>query len=1260
MSDAIVDLAARGDIGTASDTAYASLGYEAALGIDAEICSGLRLGLAASLRGRGAAGVEIADFLEASVEVEAGAAVKAEIVAQASPDVSDTFGLTLAASLQARAYIRARLAAEMRLGDLFADALADGGTADLEQRLTAALVRHVTLEVGVEASVELAVAASAIVAARMNLLPPDGQDPGFDIQIGAGAGFLFGTDIGVFVRGRLPSAGGFLAEATDIVMAEIIAEAALDDAAAPLVTWAVRTATRCVTAALDGDRVAAADGTETALRHLLGEIVEAAVGAAVERVAASAIVAAIGAIDPPPVDLVDRARWIMRADAASRPQAVLALLADLAEAVGHDPTAPEPPVARLSAAAHALLFLLDPAHPALDAALPDHVRRIAELPPGSTHFTTAAQAAAVIDGGWLDAAVRDLPAPLGVVATAALDAMAVEGIGLRRLLLDPQTLDNDAVARVARAAATALYEHGAAAPLEAMIASATVRGTLPPAMTDLLRALVHGTGKVVLPILADIAAENDAKKIYALQAELREASARLAVSFLAGHVARIGARAVVTVTARTGERIEQMRQDLAEDDALAARLADGMLAILERALPDVDLHHSRRRDRMVAITRDMMKDLLDAAMIAFGPGTWTPGRIDRIADGMLELTTGIEGGRIDWASDTAADLRRTFRHLSDCPGLPDGFSDHLTEVGTDLSEIAIAQAGVFLDSVPRILSDHVPALARETILVVVEECLDEIAARIADAIATLDALIAEVQETLDKLTDVIADAAHASLKKAEAAIAAAIETLRAATLDWLDGEFARLIANIDVDASGFFTRLADMALTFLGAPDVITSGDETVERARKDLRAIRDRVRARLTPAAFDDLRLAAVGSRHRARPDLRALHGALMDGLLTRDERDSIAAVPVVAGTQAGLDPANGTFGTAFETLAGALDISESVHLRIASQSARKVALSSERDGLVVIGTRARAAMRAAPLVRFNAPLPVQVGAAHPVPILPIYGRFVQLEIDFGTLDLGHLDAPPDLSFAALARDDLGRPTPGNVAIDRLLDRGDVALRDLSLIDVRLFLNGTEVALDTLQRDGSRLSGTIPEHLLTAGTNHALLTITPAPALGLGAPVVRHVAFQRDASRMDRPSNAVCIDPEATVIDTVGDDHDDARGRGKTDRERVVIRNRTADKTLSLKDWVLEDAHGHRLVLDGVKLPPGARAEIVIGRVAGGVPRTIPWVVDHGHGIIAVLNNRGERLLLRDPGGRIVSQLFTGTPAANPDIVFLRERAER
>ncbi|MCV3273310.1 lamin tail domain-containing protein [Roseobacter sinensis] len=1251
MTGQILDLRSRGDIGTASDTAYAQLGYDAGVTLGAEICSGFRVALGANFAARGSAGVEFADFIEATLELEAGAQLRAELAAQLSPDVTGVFGLHVVAAAQLKAYIRARLAVGLSLGEVIGNALRNReGDLGLEDRLLLALVDKIAFEMGVEASAEIAVSAAAEIAARINLQPGENDEPGFDLRVNAGAGFLYGKDLSVFMRGRLPSLKDYLDDAVSIVASEITSQQ--DDAASRILAAGLTAAGRAVVAGMVAEEKAKEQDSTEALIDMLDAVAGAALESVIETALDEALSAALGEIAVVPAALQqDLASLAERTDLPDL-ATLVGIFSQFAE-VGTPPAAgqEERPISRMSAAFHALVFVIDPADALFDRPLPAHVIRQANLPAGADRFTNTLEAIALLDGGFLDAQIARLAHPFDLVMKALLGSLNDAGLGLGAYFAgqtpDQETL-NTLASNFAQRVIAEVFVPDATRALQTLEDD----GALPPILADLMHALLHGTSKLIIPVLAELAQETDGKKRFALQQKLGHYATQMAATFMVQQISEICAVFLKSSVKDFERRIDQLRREVtAPASDFAERLVDPILGSLADCLPGDDLRRTPRRAEMLRIVRSFMLQLCDASQIAFGSQTWSEARIDRLSGALLTLTTGADDGGIDWAGLSSQDLRRRIDALADCPPLVGSLKTAVEDVGQDLAEIGVAQARIFLLYVPGIIANHLPALGRELVFAVGEEAVDVIADGVAAALQWAEDRLDEAEAALERLQQEL-DAAIEAIKDG-------VEDLRRATLAWAEAVIDDLLAALDFAADSIFEAIADFVTELLGASNPI----DNEAAARAELRRVKSALTSRLAPAAFADLEATALASRHGNTADMLAAHRAVRAGIFSSAEQDLMHALPLRAGVSFE-DAGDRKFGgmvAARQVIENEIVTLESKHLQIGSQTELRAAMLAKRARHLKQTRDAGAAMRAAPSIRFNAPL-----SADPAPDtgqrpadLPIYGPHVHVEIELGPFPVEFIDDALDLPFQDLSIDRFGAPASGADNMRSLLDRAILDVENAPLFDIRFFVNGEELALKDMQRKGTRLSGTLPQDLLRPGRNHALLVVYAAPALSLGPPIMHHVAFLRDANSFDRPSNTIGFDRAATVINSKGDDHQDARGGRPDDREVIVIHNRSDSVSTELADWEIEDARGHTFRFPPrIKLAAGERISVVIGKSSEA--GQLNWIEDYGRGPIALLNNDAERLLLRTAQGRIVSQLFSGPPTANEDISILRRRPTR
>ena len=219
------ELSSRGDIFTVEKEKElgtklnGQASFKSELSYDARFkagCHGLSVGLASELnvigRLQGALSIIEAE-LAAKAEAEASVAIDMQVL----PEVYDCFGFVA----QLLAYAEASVALGLKIG-LATEEIVRLTTDDLddfETKVFMLFAQHVVAEAGAWGRASVAAAARA----NLNIVGKlSGDDPGFDIKFGAGAGFKVGTGVDFFAALRFKELIDFFDSLTDLLIDEVI------------------------------------------------------------------------------------------------------------------------------------------------------------------------------------------------------------------------------------------------------------------------------------------------------------------------------------------------------------------------------------------------------------------------------------------------------------------------------------------------------------------------------------------------------------------------------------------------------------------------------------------------------------------------------------------------------------------------------------------------------------------------------------------------------------------------------------------------------------------------------------------------------------------------------------------------------------------------------------------------------------------------------------------------------------------------------
>lgn len=1246
MAGDLVDLSADGAAGPHGDNAFAEVGYAAGLQIGAEICHGLRLTLAADLKGTAAAGVEIARFLEAIVTLEAGAKLRAELVTQMSANLTDSFGLTCAFAAEARAYVRASLALDVRLGEL----LNDARTLPLERRLLDRLLERAVLRAGIQGTAEIAAAAHGMAVCRLDMGGRGRPPAGIDIRAGGGAGLLYGTSCDFFFMARLEDLPGYFRDIRNDII-----DTFTDEIPSPLARMGLRMITDVVINTMD-DNLSSIDAMTGTLRNLLLEMtLDTAVAAyetalrgflddLVDEIQRTANQTATAALD----DLAEQSRAATDIDAALR------ILSEITELAFSETLPQAASLAELSTAAHAFWKLCEPDAPIFDDPMPSHVQtRMRNLGITDDHLRSSAEAAVLLAGSagisQLDVTIRALPG--GDLLMDLVAAANAAGVSLADLLVmlapDASPEARGQLAGLAAVLLADFLETEVEPALESAVQKAVAEGAIPQELADMVIQIAAAGRRIFLPGLLAANGPNQKQELDMLFRHAQQVLSRI----LLRQAALLGASVTHRASQGFASQMDRMvaRIQSGESD-FSKRLAALILEGLSNAMP-VDLSGRQIEAELADVLDQFAVDMFRASRRAFGPATFTEARLDDLATAIIALMSGAEGPNLDYRTESRENLDRELLALRECGFFPDVSWQAAKQLADVQRDIGMAQFRLIAQDMPPLVDALVQDVARLVVATVVEAVLEGVRDALLEVLEV-------AQAAIDSALNLLNDASKEFEDKAAEIIAGMDRLARE-----LDAYVTRLIDGIDARLK--IDELDGLAAFFGTLWDRIR-GTSDEEKARAFLAEMKSRAKARLSVAPgasgtlspllqdFQDRLLVAEPAQ---RDNFEAEFNALLKAVLPQKDLDALAATQVVT------DQAAGIFGPLDVARTESVAINDRRSVLRDANHARTVARGNlsrarsdvERLSPQLVEQRARLdptpMARAAETVRITSPAAVDPDKSR----LPIFADWVYIEVDMGDLGPEHLTTRARLPFDTLMGQDPSNPTSIRQAARRLARNGAFDAVPHPMIDVRLFHNGAELETGDLRQDGTRLGGYISGSQLHRGSNDLLLAVTFPGSAGI-APVIRHVTFWCAPGQEVPPSDGLQINRNETVINTLGNDHADATRSDQRDREVVVITNATDTASIDLKDYALSDAYGHAYVFDtSDRLKPGLSTRVFVG--ADGPDIEHNWLSSKSGTPRAILNNEGECLRLRAPDGIIVSQTFTGNPAANRWINRVAER---
>lgn len=1233
MSGAIVDLSKAGNLGIGSNGAYASLGYSGTVRFS--LCHGLDLGIQGSATAEAGVSQQVLDYLQATVEIEAGIAAGVRLTAKLSPTVLDEVGLVASVQAYLKAYVQASLELSLTM-----DKILQGVRRETDQTtylIFRDFAERLEVGAGVQANVQIAITAAAEVVCQGRLVAGRGEHekPGFDLRMNAEAGFLFGAGIDFFAMARLNDLTGFFRNAKDLLLDHIRGEGeaktSLSERQLDVIFQAWSTAIDLIIDGSLGPGESPLQALANSGRRFTTQFVMDEFLAAYDRLLDTLFDDAVDALEQQTGFSAEDLDQLLLAlqDLESRLPNIsvfhdLLPALDSLQAIHQSLGLPNHALLQ-QAVTHLYMFgyLLDTPNRAHYQDLPDYVRVRYQHATGQSlqRLDNPQQAYLYLENGCLADWLRDFSGLNNTPAGEFLDLLARRNLslaGVLHLLLDGDA-DGD---RQLVAFATDLLEG-----LFNQVVTPAVDNIIKPILDDtplganyyesVIENTIRGFPTLFTALLRDYVDHPDDKDKLG---NLRYICNRYLlvlfsknVSFFCGELLTFSADNVSNSVAAASNNIRYGRfRNMARDmfRSVEDRIED-LLPFPVR----IDIEQSFM-DELIEATEDFMLDIFAIADRAMGRSTWTQARISKLTGALEGMLLNPDDDHLDFGSVDSAALQSLIDQITDCSFLPSANLDSLTDLAEVMSAIGLRQFKEFLFDMPvktalffvRLLKILLVKLIEE-VLEFIESIIDGIKAGLEAALAALEALINELQQII-------------------AAVLDEIEDLLAALYDQTLGALADFFDNLLADLDFADLSWVGEILEWLGE---LFGGQSDADKARSSLLNLKRQALDNMNEGAFKAaLRNMALDGEYSNEEYSRWLDLQV----LTPRLREQLGKMKFKS-SQAVFRKRSDAFQGVFETNRR-LSAAATTHRARSNQLIRSRAdvRSKERE---LDALRARDndinALRASD-IRINSPL--MVDAANDD--LPLYGEHVLLEIDFDQVDIRRVIARQFPIVTAEFQDPANRRLYTSLPMMRVRSTA-TPLSATSPLNLKILINGHEVALDQVEVKGNHvLRLHLGRPLIRKGQNELYVVLAAPP--GRAESFIAYRQFMCDDNSKQWPSNTVYIDPEHTVIDSDGDDHHDARRSGYEDKERVVITN-ASDKAVHLDGWRLSDAAGHEYVFRGVSLKPGSRHAVYVGEVPFGEG----WIGHHSGRVIALLNNKGEFLKLTDNNGKVVSQLYTGNP---------------
>ncbi|MCC8358365.1 lamin tail domain-containing protein [Salinimicrobium sediminilitoris] len=1245
MANQLVDLSKNGSLGVNSENAFASLGY----GVDlaADFCNGFNLQFEAEASGRAGLSANVTDFFEAIVEIEAGAEVGLQIAAQLSPKLLDEIGLIASVQAYLKAYIRARLELRLTLEKIIENVGDNSSTIQLQ--IFKKFVEQLEVGVGVEANAQVAITAAAEIVCRGRLMATNTEKAGFDFRLNAEAAFMFGAGFDFFTMSRFENITEFFRDSKDILLKAVKEETAdqqlLDDDQKKIVflVWDTVLDTIIDASASEiGDKRKLFYNTisEFSYQFLFDQINK--IFEDLINLQTRQLITWLDDNEDLYIDDINEILvWLEKIEQDWKQKTNifkllphLVSLVNLLDKLEYDQIAP---LKNIISHAYFLGYLIDDSNR-------DQWKNIPEFTQGDFQNLVGRSLPEITSENdcydYLDASCIEEFLQTNTNNTVnrikfLVDRMRANGSRITKLFQLLITLKDEQSRKELLDIGIDVLEHLLNDEISNLLEN-EFRPVLENSTDfgeDFVQVLLDNIHQsytsVFIGLFRKVFVENGTKKdidqVTTLALKFLINILGKNVKFLVHELLEYSARNITDSITQCESRI---RGGSLNNMALRLqnKVEDQIDAVVPYDLPD-DIS-STMVDKMLRATNQFLLDILAIARTSMGTETWTEDRIAEISGGLEYVIFNPESNHLNFQTLTADQIENKLQELNDCDFLPDFSKEELAELMETLQTIGLTQLKAFLLEMPVALAIYLLKLLKILFVDFIIEILDALWAKLKDLLERIEELIEEFKEKIEALIEEIAETLERLVE--------AVDELYNKTKEAIALFFEDLIRDID------FAELHWIVEPFVDAYNFILGNESEEDKAKKFMEDLKLLALNNLENSNFI-IRMVNRGKTNNFNSQLfqTFIEDEIIDfSVLEKINFKTIDSIPNHWRTKANEARINYSVSNIKEesvNFFGKDQLDNILRKDLRNMENKFLKLQEHLQHLNELQPEQ---------IKINSPLIIDVANND----TPIYGKYLYINIDFGSLDAETVIK----NQLSLHPDKLIDPD-GRLALyeweRELRYLGDP--ENFSPIQIKLLLNGREIDLNSCEIFGSRLNGHIDTSELKHGYND-LFVLVVVPSDFSNKQVQRHVRFYCDHRNQNRPSNSIFIDPIASVINSKGDDHKDAQRNNIEDREKVIIKNNSPNE-VKMDHWTLTDAAGHKFIFgDRQLLKPGKKYEIFIGERTLGVKN---WKAYHKGRLIAMLNNRGEFLKLEDSNGKVVSHIYTGNPKLNKHIQFISLR---
>lgn len=1269
MSRQIIDLSTQGEIQADSNKAYASLGYNAKLGL--EFCHGFNLDLQLQALARAGLGANVGDYVKAAIDIEAGAQAGLQAAVQLSPDATKDIGLIAVVRAYIQAYIRARLSLGLTLDVMMANVQRQAN--ELEFEIFKAFVEQIEVGIGVEANAQVGFTAIAQALCQGRLIEKDGEKAGFDIAFSAEAAFLKGAGHEVFTKLRFDDLPSFYKTANALLFEHVKQKAIANNP----------NEERVITLAIDICKFATDIAIVSASKNFTVKKNTSAVSfvsTLKHQFMADAVESIKQSLTDIHPDIEQFLHQIPLSDTDDLQNEDIkkakTLLTQLKAAFETAETADDlPSILRLLENLSAILVTLS--FPKIDKTIEllttvfclsyifsdegdkanfnplpnliaDDYFRVCNT--RKTQFDDNKDAYLYLEKGSYVQWMLDNTGKLGWFFKAILNITHQAGHSLTAILTllfeQPDKTDQNTINQIGFDILGVLFTDYVIDAIDKQVRPYLLQTDTGEDYYDIVfKNTLSGLPNAILPALKLLLSDNDyidseTGKVLTAE-EKAERIERFVHLYLIGILAKNVNFATQTLLKYSTQSIETNLNGLVQNlnspsfDYMAYQLFDALEHRVNAILPipqRIEYKPEVKRD-IIEETRALLHFIFTTAKFAMGRQTWTDARIDEIGGGIEALIMNPSGYQFDFADiDLNTDVQARMDALMKCEFLNTQVLPELRALLDVLADIGFIQFKTFLFDMPLAAAQYLIKLFEILFLGPLAEAMEYLW-------ESANALVDKSKERLEQIANNLVDIAQGmaeALRKVAESVALYVTALKQAVNDF----FANLHANLDLN---LLEWLEDIGQDIIDAIVFWRDLDNTT-RIEEVIKTLRTQALNNVDEALI--LNFVEQQSQD-ATPQADMINRFVENQIFTSTLSAKINKMKVSDGktlTNRWSENSVSTISSRNRIIAEA-DWIHIYNLRLTSQQKAQ----KEWENIQL-----RQQKRQAELENFN---PDSITIHSPLMCdarneqLPIYGEYVFISIDFGTLDIRNIiNHQLSLNCEELIQSNAVGNTLNRIKDDII--NAPERSSSTPLLRVDILLNGSALPLKDFSIRHHSIYAHVDKQFVRQGENHLVVSVTP-PVSHRNKATSKLVSFYASKKYRDFPSNSIYINVAKSVINAPGNDHARATYNDLQNKEKIVITN-ASSKDISMGQWAIEDAYGHRYeFVKNRVLRAGSDYTLYIGNVPG---RKYSWIAEYHGRKIAILNNAGEFLKLMDPNGKVVSHVYTGNPRTNKHIQFLKQ----